>query len=1277
MANLTRCIAVLTRWGLGLCALLVVLVALYVSLGRQLVPLVAEYRVEVETRASAALGVPLQIGRLEGHWSGMAPVLQARDVMIGTGASAIRLDQVQVKPDVWSSLLARQVRIDHLQLSGLQIGLEQDATGKWSLNGLPAQTDQAFDPQKTLQQLQQVRRLSVLDSQVTLEPRDHAPMTLTYVGLSLHTGSAEQRLDVRLNLPDGQPLALRVNSRINAERWRDGQVQAWVDFPASDWARWLPAQWTPGWNVEQLKAGGELWVDWREQQLHSATVRLEAPRIEAGKSDQAAYPITDLTLAAWVQRNASGLEVIVDSLAMKLAGTPWQSRLHLQQFQTGEPAQERWQLQADRLELTPLTAPLDALAPLPPSAAAVLDGLRPTGAVRNLTLQLRPQATGDQRLSFAANLEQVGFNAYHGAPAAGNVSGAISGDLGQGELRLASQDFMLHLDPIFAKPWYYREANARLTYHLDHEAFTLVAPYIKVLGEEGKVAADFLIRLPFDPAVEPYMDLRVGMLDGDGRHTGKYLPAVLSPALDHWLRTAIVEGQVDQGYFQYQGSLSHAAAPYSRSITLFFKVHDAVLAFQPGWPSLSGVEGEVFVQDGDVRVQASRGQMLGTHLSNVLVRVPHVDAGKDSHLLVQGDFDGSLEDGLKILQEAPIGTGSIFKDWQGSGPLRGDLSLDVPLVKGQEPKVVVDFATDNARLKISEPQLQLSQLKGQFRFDYDKGLSAEKASAHVFDQPVDVRIFAEGQAGAPHTRIAAKGQVAVGQLADWLQFKPAIPASGDIAYQLQLDLGGADSRLSVDSSLVGVTVDLPAPLGKSAGEARPSTFGLSLGGTQRNIEARYGDLASFVYTADASALTEGRGELLVGTGSAQLPSAQGLRIRGVLDALDLGPWKDKLSGYSGGDPGGSARQVLNEIDLRVDRLTAMGMQLDAADVRLKRADSAWNLAVSSRQLTGNAQIPDRQGVPVSINMRSVRLPAPDPAVVAADDAPDQPDAPDPLADVDPRNIPAVDLRIDQLWQGEDLLGAWSMKLRPTPRGLALNDLDLGLKGLQLRGMAGWEGAPGASSSWFKGRLQGGNLADVLKAWKFAPTVTSREFTLDADGRWPGSPAWVALKRYSGSLDATLTHGQFVEIEGGAQALRVFGLLNFNSIGRRLRLDFSDLLGKGLSYDRVKGLLVASDGVYVTRTPITMTGPSTNFELNGTLDMVNDRVDAKLQVALPITNSLPIAALLVGAPAVGGALFLVDKLLGDRVARFASVDYRIEGPWKEPKMTLSKPFEKSR
>jgi uncharacterized protein (TIGR02099 family) len=1272
MARLTGFIAGLARWGLGLCALLLILLALYVSLGRQFIGLVAEYDAEVEAKASAALGMPVSIGSLEGRWSRLAPVILAHDVTVGQGASAVRLDQVRVLPDVWGSLLARAPRIEHLEVSGLQVALAEDAAGKWSLKGLPSRDDKPFDPEQILRQMQQVHRLSVLDSQLTLQPFEHEPMTLTYVGVSLRSGASSQRLDVRLNLPDGQPLAFNLATRIRAERWREGSAKAYLNLPQSDWAQWLPARYTQRWRVEALKAGGEFWLDWADGTVQSAVTRLNAPTLRAAYAERKPYAIDDLALNAWFQRNAEGFDLNLSSLAMTLGKDRWESHVALRQSAASDGHEETWHVQADRLDLTPITPLLDALIPLPENVAPVVDGLKVTGALRNVLLDIRPKASGDQRLSYAANLEKVGFNAYHGAPAAGNVSGSLSGNLGQGELRLATDDFMLHLDPIFDKPWHYLKANARLNFKLDQQGFTLIAPYIKVLGEEGQVAADFLIRLPFDHDVEPYMDLRVGLVEGDGAYTSKYLPEALSPAVDQWLRTAVKQGAVEQGYFQYQGSLAKAAPAHSRSITLFFKVHDAVLAFQPGWPEARKVDGNVYIQDGDVRIEASKGQILDTQVRDVSVTVPHVPLGEPSHLYVKGTFDGGLADGLKILQDAPIGTDEIFAGWEGEGPIKGKLDLDVPLVKGLEPKVVVDFNTVGARLKIKSPELELSQLKGAFRFDFDKGLSGQGITARAFDRPVNAQIFAEGKPGSPRTRLTASSQIGVKRLADWLQVKQALPASGDIDYQLQLLLAGSSSELAVNSNLKGVSIDLPAPFGKAVDEARDTAFRMNLQGPERRIDVTYAGLASFVYAAPPAALAEGRGELLIGQANAQLPTAKGLRVRGTFDTLDLDPWQQQAQNYTGGDPAGSAKQVLNEVDLRVGTLKGFGQQLDQASVQLKRSASAWNLAVASQQITGKVTLPDAKGVPIDVNLDTVRLPPVDPDAIK----PDNPvEAPDPLASVDPRKIPAVDVKILKLLQGDSLIGAWSLKLRPTTNGVALNDLDLGLKGLLLQGAAGWEGAPGASSTWFKGRLEGKNLADVLKAWNFAPTVTSRDFHLDADGRWPGSPAWVGLKRYSGSLDATLRDGQFVEVEGGAQALRVFGLLNFNSIGRRLRLDFSDVLGKGLSYDRVKGLLVASDGVYVTRTPITMEGPSTNIELNGTLDMVNDQVNAKLQVALPITNSLPIAALLVGAPAVGGALFLVDKLLGDRVSRFASVQYRIEGPWKDPKMTLDRPFAK--
>jgi len=464
-------------------------------------------------------------------------------------------------------------------------------------------------------------------------------------------------------------------------------------------------------------------------------------------------------------------------------------------------------------------------------------------------------------------------------------------------------------------------------------------------------------------------------------------------------------------------------------------------------------------------------------------------------------------------------------------------------------------------------------------------------------------------------------------------------------------------------------VDLPAPFGMPASQGRDSTFRMTLQGAERRYWFDYGELANFTFAAPPDKFNDGRGELFLGDGDAVLPGAKGLRIRGVLSELDIDPWKKLVDRYAGNDPGGNAKQLLSGADFKVGKLTGFGTQFDQVSLQLDRKPAAWGLQLDSQQAKGTVNLPDAKGAPIAVNLKYVKLPAPDPTAQADENAPD------PLADIDPKSIPALDIAVDQLFQGSDLIGAWSLRIRPTAKGLAFNNLDLGLKGMLLKGAGGWEGAPGASSSWYKGRLDGRNIADVLKGWGFAPTVTSEDFHLDVDGRWPGSPAWVGPKRFSGSLDAAFRKGQFVEVEGGAQALRVFGLLNFNSIGRRLRLDFSDLFGKGLSYDRVKGLLAASNGVFVTREPITMTGPSTNLELNGTLDLVADRVDAKLLVTLPVTNNLPIAALIVGAPAIGGALFLIDKLIGDRVSRFASVQYKVQGPWKDPKITFDKPFEK--
>ena len=1277
MTWLARLLVSLLRTVLGLFALGLVLAALYASLGRELVPLVAEYRDEVQSKAQAALGMPLRIGSLEGRWNGLSPLLLVHDVQLGSGASSIRLDQVRVVPDVLESLLTRQLHIANLELDGLQLSLREDEQGAWHVEGLPVRAtgQQKTDPQQVLQALRRISTLSLLDSQLTLEPFEQPPLSFTYANLTLRSGVQRQRIDARLLLPDGQPLALRLRTRLQPSDWPASQAELYLSLPQSDWARWLPKSLTQAWRLEKLQAGGEVWLDWRDGQVQRAVAQLHAPELAGGYAQRKAVKVQDLALTAFFTRTAAGFDLLLDSLALSLGETRWGSvQLALQQQSAAAGREEQWTLNADRLDLAPLGPVVSALAPLPEQAAEALHALQPQGVLSNIQLSYRPQRTDADRLQYSLNLTQVGISPWHGIPAVENASGSVSGNLTDGDGRLASENLGLHFDQLFPDMWRYRTAGAQLLWHYDSGGLTLRSPYLQVVGEEGDVAGDFLVRLRKDPAEEDYMDLRVGIRNGDAQFTGKYLPTRspgMSDKLSEWLNSAIRAGKVDEGYFQYQGSLLKGADAAARSLSLYFRVHDAELAFQPGWPTLREARGEVLIEGSGVRVRVPEGRLLESQVTAVNVAIPHVEPGRVARLAVQGQVQSSVVDALKILQEAPLGTADTFAGWRGEGPLTGKLNLDIPLAQGQTPRVQVDFATEGARLLLSEPPLELSQIKGAFRFDTATGLSAPDIRAQALGHALRGRAIAAGARGKARTRIEASGRVPLQVLTSWLGVTQSLPLSGELPYALSLNLDGADSQLRVSSDLKGLAVNLPAPFAKAAGDSRQAVWRMTLQGNERRYWLDYAGQASLAFAAPPGQALQGRGELRLGGAAASLPSAQGLRVAGRLSELDWSAWQAVGKQY-GGAPGATGNlQFLRGAELQIERFNGFGTQVDNLAAKLARSSHGWQLDLASTLLEGRINLPDATGAPIAVDLARLSFPPAEPPSTT------EVDKPDALAEVDPRQFPALDIRIARVLQGEQLFGAWSLKVRPTPQGVRFNDLSLQLKGLQLNGAAGWEGAPGASSSWYKGRLEGANLADVLLAWNFAPTVTSERFRLDVDGRWPGSPAWLSLKRFNGSLDASLRKGQMVEVKGSASALRVFGLLNFNSISRRLRLDFSDLLGKGLSYDKLKGVLVATDGVFVTREPIKMEGPSSGLELNGTLDMARDQIDAKLLVTLQVTNNLPLAALIVGAPAVGGALFVVDKLLGDRVARFASVQYSVKGPWQNPAITFDKPFEKPR
>ncbi|PXB82186.1 TIGR02099 family protein, partial [Pseudomonas aeruginosa] len=176
------------------------------------------------------------------------------------------------------------------------------------------------------------------------------------------------------------------------------------------------------------------------------------------------------------------------------------------------------------------------------------------------------------------------------------------------------------------------------------------------------------------------------------------------------------------------------------------------------------------------------------------------------------------------------------------------------------------------------------------------------------------------------------------------------------------------------------------------------------------------------------------------------PSAQGLRVRGRLAELDWDAWQATLKRYGNGDQAASsAAGLLRGADLRIDSFKGFGQELKNLTVDLARQERAWQLVLVSDLASGRLVLPDARGAPIVVDLDRLNLPKstlPDENKVEDSD---------PLAAVDPRSLPAVDVKIGQVALGGQPLGAWSLKVRPGSNGVAFNDLDLDLRGLHVNG----------------------------------------------------------------------------------------------------------------------------------------------------------------------------------------------------------------------------------
>lgn len=556
---------------------------------------------------------------------------------------------------------------------------------------------------------------------------------------------------------------------------------------------------------------------------------------------------------------------------------------------------------------------------------------------------------------------------------------------------------------------------------------------------------------------------------------------------------------------------------------------------------------------------------------------------------------------------------------------------------------------------------------------------------------------------------------------------------GDSSTSVKQFAEEAFATITLKSNLQGVAIDLPAPYGKKASETRPFEFRMWLQEAQSQIQVDYNrDVQALLR------MERGRNNQLLNAnialaGTAQLGDKAQFLVSGFLPAIDLDAWKAVQTRYSNyaerltpvvvsplkaPQTAQALEQLLAEeagavgklaglpfrIELVLGQYELGPMLLENLSVAAVPVQAGWQLAVKNPVVEGDLLVPRSPFAPMEVNLAHLSLSA---AALGLDDAeavvdPDSNSEANPartdLASsdaanttqtgapakqvIDPRKLPLANITVRSLQMDDKHYGNWSLQLRPNNQGVVIDNIRGTIRGVTISGAENldgakliWQHTELGMQSRFIGRLNAGDMGAVLRDWQKPDMLDSRSASYKVDLFWPGSPQDFKVVNLGGEMSIWMEEGRFKrDASAGDGILRLMSILNFDSLARRLRLDFSDLYKSGLAYDTISGKVGFNQGTLVFQEPLVVTTPSSGMQMAGTIDLRREQINTRLVATLPVAGNVTFyAALATGLPAAAG-IYLVSKLFKKQVDQATSVSYSIKGSWDDPKMRFDRLFE---
>ena len=193
-----------------------------------------------------------------------------------------------------------------------------------------------------------------------------------------------------------------------------------------------------------------------------------------------------------------------------------------------------------------------------------------------------------------------------------------------------------------------------------------------------------------------------------------------------------------------------------------------------------------------------------------------------------------------------------------------------------------------------------------------------------------------------------------------------------------------------------------------------------------------------------------------------------------------------------------------------------------------------------------------------------------------------------------------------------------------------------------------------------------DIGKMLTGLGYGSFIDGGQTVARLQGSWSGSPAQFALSRVNGVLEGEVGEGRILDVEPGAG--RLFGLVNFAAIPRRLSLDFKDLFQTGFAFDSIKGRFRLENGDAFTDN-LSVEAPSAEILVRGRAGLLARDYDQEMEVVPRVRSALPLVGAVAGGPVGVVVGVIAQDMLRKPLDEIVTARYRVQGSWDKPDVIL--------